>query len=62
MSITITRLTDKQYIINGKTVLMDKGKWRHQTEPLTDDEMKQFKQHLNKLQWNAQFGFTPVNK
>ena len=62
MSITVTKLTDKQYIINGKTVLKEKGKWNPQTEPLTDEEMKQFKQHLNKLQWNAQFGFTPVNK
>ncbi|MBS7334232.1 MAG: hypothetical protein KIG88_11615 [Weeksellaceae bacterium] len=62
MSVVITKLTDKQYIINGKTVLKEKGKWKHQTEPLTDEENKQFKQHLNTIQWNALFGLTPVNK
>ena len=47
MSIEITKITDSQYIINGKPMMLDNLKWKPQIESLTTDEEIAFKQRLN---------------
>lgn len=52
MSIKITKLTNNQYIINGKTMFFENGKWKSETEPLSDIENNMFKQHLKAEMFN----------
>lgn len=48
MKIEITKITNSQYIVNGKTMILeDDHKWRPQIESLTEAESKAFKQRLN---------------
>lgn len=54
MKIEITKITKEFYLVNGKSVLFEKGKWRPQILSLTTEEHKAFKQHLHVELYNKQ--------
>jgi len=47
MSVTITKIDDRTYSVNGKRVRQNMDGYWIQTEELTPNEEKQFHTHLN---------------